>query len=69
MDAVALPLADELAFVNGAEPHARQEDPPQPTAEQELATFESAEPEVRRRTAADAVDIVDVVDDLLGPAS
>jgi hypothetical protein len=58
MDAVSLPLEEELALVDAAEPKvaAAQDDE---EAGDELARVEATDP--------DAVDIVSVVDDLLEP--
>ena len=72
MNAIPLPLEEELALVAEEEP-ADEEAP----AEEELARAETAESEVRRvvrsdddhEKDSDSVDIVAVVDDLLEPPS
>ena len=59
MNAIPLPLEEELAQVDAAEPRATAPDDDGEEAAEELARVEA--------TAPDAVDIVSVVDDLLEP--
>ena len=60
MNAIPLPLEEELAQVDAAEPRATAaEDDAEEEAADELARVEATDPE--------AVDIVSVVDDLLEP--